>query len=224
MGGEIILKVSSKEEYEYIQSNIKTKPQTKEVTKQEFIDFCNSYPRSLARDVCGISDPPAVSYNDFEIGWWPLSVVASTHLYADNPEDYFYTPEEKRFYSIVINYKELYEEAQALLKKYKDEKFHKQLKDKFMASGKDNYIEFLESQCSEYERMLLENKKIQDSQKASRKLMKDVGVWIFKQKIKTLEEKMQTVDISRVREINAYKDGLKIFEDVFWRDERINSK
>ena len=219
MGGGIDLKVNSKEEYEYIQSNIKTKPQTKEVTKQEFIDFCNSYPRSLARDVCGISDPPAVSYNDFEIGWWPLSVVASTHLYTDNPEDYFYTPEEKRFYSIVINYKELYEEAQALLKKYKDEKFHKQLKDKFMASGKDNYIEFLENQCSEYERMLLENKKIQDSQKASRKLMKDVGMWIFKQKIKTLEEKMQTVDISRVREINAYKDGLKIFEDVFWRDK-----
>ena len=219
MGGTIILKVSSKEEYEYIKSNIKTEPQTKEVTKQEFIDFCNSYPRPLTRDVCGISDPPAVSYNDFEIGWWPLSVVASTHLYTDNPEDYFYTPEEKRFYSIVINYKELYEEAQALLKKYKDEKFHKQLKDKFMASGKDNYIEFLESQCSEYERMLLENKKIQDSQKASRKLMKDAGMWIFKQKIKTLEEKMQTVNISRVREINAYKDGLKIFEDVFWRDK-----
>ena len=213
------MKVNSKEEYEYIQSNIKTEPQTKEVTKQEFIDFCNSYPRPLTRDVCGISDPPAVSYNDFEIGWWPSSVVASTHLYADNPKDYFYTPAEERFYSIVINYKELYEEAQALLKKYKDEKFHKQLKDKFMASGKDNYIEFLESQCSEYERMLLENKKIQDSQKASRKLMKDAGMWIFKQKIKTLEEKMQTVDISRVREINAYKDGLKIFEDVFWRDK-----
>ena len=219
MGGEINLKVNSKEEYEYIKSHIKTEPQTKEVTKQEFIDFCNSYPRALIRDVCGISDPPAVSYNDFEIGWWPLSVIASTHLYADDPEDYFYTPEEKRFYSIVINYKELYEEAQALLKQHKDEKFHKQLKDKFMASGKDNYIEFLESQCSEYESMLLENKKLQDSQKASRELMKDAGMWIFKQKIKGLEEKMQATDISRIREINAYKDGLKIFEDVFWRDK-----
>lgn len=29
---------------------------------------------------------------------------------------------------------------------------------------------------------------------------------------------MQAIDISRIREINAYKDGLKIFEDVFWRD------
>lgn len=213
------MKVNSKEEYEYIQSHIKTKPQDKEVTKQEFIDFCNSYPRALVRDVCGISEPPAVSYNDFEIGWWPLSVIASTYEYDDNPEDLFYTPEEERFYSIVTNYEKLYEEAQALLKKYKDEKFHKQLKDKFMASGKDSYTEFLESQCSEYESILLENKKIQDSQKASRKLMKDAGMFIFKQKIKTLEEKMQAPDISCIREINAYKDGLKIFEDVFWRDK-----
>lgn len=187
--GGIILKVSSKEEYEYIKSHIKTEPQTKEVTKQEFIDFCNFYPRPLTRDVCGISDPPAVSYNDFEIGWWPLSVVASTHLYTDNPEDLFYVPEEERFYSIVTNYEELYDEAQALLKKYKDEKFHKQLKDKFIDSGKDDYTEFLESQCFEYENILIENKKVQDSQKASKKLMKDVGMFIFKQKIKALEEK-----------------------------------
>ena len=114
------MKVNSKEEYEYIKSNIKTKPQTKEVTKQEFIDFCNSYPHDLIRDVCGISDPPAISYNDFEIGWWPLSVVASTYAYDDNTEDYFYEPEEKRSYSIVINHEELHEEAQALLKKHRE--------------------------------------------------------------------------------------------------------
>ena len=113
------MKVNNKEEYEYIISNIKTKPQTKEVTKQEFIDFCNSYPRALIRHVSCISDPPAVSYNDFEIGWRPLSVVASTYAYDDNHKDYFYEPEEKRFYSIVINHEELHEEAQALLKKYR---------------------------------------------------------------------------------------------------------
>ena len=33
IGGEINLKVNSKEEYKYIESHIKTKPQTKEVTK-----------------------------------------------------------------------------------------------------------------------------------------------------------------------------------------------
>lgn len=119
------MKVNSKEEYEYIASNIKTEPQIKEVTKQEFIDFCNSYSRALTRNVCGISEPPAVSYNDFEIGWWPLSVVARTHLYANNPEDYFYEPEEERFYSIVINYEALYEEAQMLLKKYREDRMNK---------------------------------------------------------------------------------------------------
>ena len=125
MGSEINLKVNSKEEYEYIKSHIKTEPQTKEVTKQEFIDFCNSYPRALIRDVCGISDPPAVSYNDFEIGWWPLSVIASTRLYADDPKDYFYTPAEERFYSIVTNYEELYKEAQMLLKNYREDRINK---------------------------------------------------------------------------------------------------
>lgn len=213
------MRISSKEEYEYINSNRKTEPQRKDVTKQEFIDFCNSYPRALTSDVYGISEPPAVSYNDFEIGWWPLSIIASTRLYVDNPEDLFYIPEEERFYSIVTNYQELHEETQRLLKKYKDEKFHKQLKDKFVNSGKDNYVGFLENQCLEYENILLENKKIQDSQKASDKVMKDIGIFIFKQKIKALEEKMQTTDISRIREINAYKDGLKILEDMFWRDK-----
>ena len=125
MGGEINLRVNSKEEYEYIESNIKTEAQTKEVTKQEFIDFCNSYPRDLVRHVCCISDPPAVSYNDFEIGWWPLSIVASTHAYGDNPKDYFYVPEEKRFYSIVTNHEELHEEAQTLLKNYRDGRTNK---------------------------------------------------------------------------------------------------
>lgn len=119
------MKVNSKEEYEYIKSHIKTKPQDKDVTKQEFIDFINSYSRRLICDECGICSPPVVSYNDFKIGWWPLSVVASTHAYEDNPEDYFYVPEEERFYSIVINHEELYEEVQMLLKNYREDRINK---------------------------------------------------------------------------------------------------
>lgn len=115
------LKVNNKEEYEYIKSHIKIKPQDKDVTKQEFIDFINSYPRHLICHECGISTPPVISYNDFEIGWWPLSVIASTHDYEDNPEDLFYIPEEERFYTITINHEELHEEAQTLLKKYREE-------------------------------------------------------------------------------------------------------
>lgn len=84
-------------------------PITKKVTKEEFMEFIKNYPRKLERDVCGISDPPAVSYNDFELAnRWPYSTVASTFLYDDNPGDYFYEPEDKRVYSVVVNHEELF--------------------------------------------------------------------------------------------------------------------
>ena len=84
-------------------------PITKTVSEKEFYDFIRNYPRKLERDVCGISDPPAVSYNDFELAdRWPYSIVASTFLYDDNPGEYFYEPPEKRCYSIVTNYEELF--------------------------------------------------------------------------------------------------------------------
>lgn len=86
------------------------KPISKRVSREEFIEFINNYPRQLIRDVCGICEPPAVSYNDFELAnRWPYSVVARTFLYDDDPNDYFYEPEEKRTYSIVINYQDLFE-------------------------------------------------------------------------------------------------------------------
>ena len=84
-------------------------PIMKKVTKQEFIDFINSYPRKLERDVFGACDPPSVTYNDFELAnRWPYSIIASTMLYSDKPEDYWYTPEEERIYKIMINYQEVF--------------------------------------------------------------------------------------------------------------------
>ena len=84
------------------------KPITKNVTKEEFMEFIKNYPRKLERDVCGISDPPAVSYNDFELAnRWPYSIVASTFLYDDNPESDVYEPEDKRVYSVVVNHDEI---------------------------------------------------------------------------------------------------------------------
>lgn len=86
------------------------KPITKNVTKEEFMEFIKNYPRKLERDICGISGPPAVSYNDFELAnRWPYSIVASAFLYDDNPDDYFYEPEDKRTYRIVVNHEELFE-------------------------------------------------------------------------------------------------------------------
>lgn len=85
------------------------KPIKKKVTKEEFERYISNYPRRLEVDVCGISDPPLISYNDFELAnRWPYSVVARTWAYDDNPNDYFYEPEEEREYYIIENYEELF--------------------------------------------------------------------------------------------------------------------
>lgn len=71
------------------------------VSKAEFLDFIKNYPRKLDVDICGISDPPLKTYNDFTIAdKWPESVVASTFKYPSNEEDRYYIPEEDREYYI----------------------------------------------------------------------------------------------------------------------------
>ena len=77
-------------------------PIREKVSKQEFLNFIENYPRKLEIDCCGISDPPSITYNDFELAnRWPYSIIASTFAYDDNPSDYFYEPEEKRCYYII---------------------------------------------------------------------------------------------------------------------------
>ena len=83
-------------------------PIEKEVTKEEFEEFVNNYPRNLTRDWCGICDPPLISYNDFELAnRWPYSVVAWTWDYTYTPHGIAYTDEEKHYY-IIVNYEELF--------------------------------------------------------------------------------------------------------------------
>lgn len=84
-------------------------PLMKSVSKDEFAEFIKNYPRHLVRDVFGAGDPPAVSYNDFALAnRWPHSIVASTLLYDDDPNDYYYEPEEERVYWIMSNYAECF--------------------------------------------------------------------------------------------------------------------
>lgn len=86
------------------------KPVTKRVTKEEFNAFIRNYPRKLDVDVYGVSEPPNITYNDFELAAkWPYSIVASTFLYDDDPNDYYYLPEEDRNYTILENYEEVFE-------------------------------------------------------------------------------------------------------------------
>ncbi len=83
------------------------KPKKKSVTKQEFEEFITKYPRDLQCDVTGICDPPAISYNDFELAnRWPFSIVANTWAYSDNPNDYYYSANPT--YYIMENYEAVF--------------------------------------------------------------------------------------------------------------------
>lgn len=66
----------------------------KTVSKEEFLKYLRDYPRTLERDVCGISEPPTITYNDFKLGSWPDSVVAR---YND-------AEEKDKQYEIVVNF------------------------------------------------------------------------------------------------------------------------
>ncbi len=74
----------------------------KRVSKAEFDEFVKNYPRKLVVDVCGISAPPLISYNDFTLGKWSDSIVARTWAWEDDPNHYFYKPEEDRAYFIRV--------------------------------------------------------------------------------------------------------------------------
>jgi hypothetical protein len=79
------------------------------VSKEDFIKFIKTYPRKLDYDVCGICDPPIITYNDFELAnRWPYSIVAKTWAYSDNPTDYYYEPPEERSYYILVNYERVF--------------------------------------------------------------------------------------------------------------------
>lgn len=61
-------------------------------TKYEFDAFIAAYPRKLVRDVACFYDPPLVTFNDFTLGKWPQSVVASysfTDLDAKTPSNWY---------------------------------------------------------------------------------------------------------------------------------------
>ena len=81
----------------------------KDVSKEEFMEFIDNYPRKLTPDVFGAYEPPLITYNDFELAnRWPYSIVAKTLAYDDRPGDYYYTAPERRHYYIAVNYEEAF--------------------------------------------------------------------------------------------------------------------
>lgn len=205
------MKVSTQNEQDYITAHATIEKQFKNVTKEEFDEFIASYPRQLERDVCGICVPPAVTYNDWEIGWWSRSVVANTMLYSDNPKDLYYESEDKRFYQIVTNYEDLRKESQMLLEKYRRECFRTALKDRFIDSDENDYEYWLEQQCRAYAEKISEMEGNHNKQVASLKVLIDGYIAILKGTICEEATKKQK-DISK---INAYNDCLLKFEKIF---------
>lgn len=205
------MRISTRDESDYIDINATIEKQYKQVTKQEFDEFIASYPRHLERDVCGICDFPAISYNDWEIGWWSRSVVASTMMYSDDPKDLYYEPEDKRVYQIVTNYEDLRKESQMLLEKYKRNYFYRTLKDKFIDSDEDDYEAWLEEQCRAYAEKISQMEGEQNQRATSLKVLIDGYAAIIKGMILKEVTKKQK-DISK---INAYNDCLLKFEKIF---------
>lgn len=58
----------------------------KQCTAEELKTFLDHYPRPLVVDITGICDPPLQTWNDFTLGVWPRSVVAS----CSDPNGAFY--------------------------------------------------------------------------------------------------------------------------------------
>jgi len=85
-------------------------PIIKEVSKEDFMDFINKYPRKLTKLYDGSKTPPLITYHDFEMSTkWLYSIVATTFDY-DFPDEYCYQPENKRAYRIMANFEDIFKE------------------------------------------------------------------------------------------------------------------
>lgn len=58
-------------------------PMFKEVSRQDFRVFLETYPRALTPDKSGISEPPLVSYSDFSAAKGFDAIVAKYHEHPD---------------------------------------------------------------------------------------------------------------------------------------------
>lgn len=59
----------------------------KSVTQAEHDAFIAAYPRPLKRGLLTICTPEILQHNDFTLGKWPESVVASYSTYGGDPTD-----------------------------------------------------------------------------------------------------------------------------------------
>lgn len=66
------------------------------VTDWEFREFIESYPNPLEKNISRMCEPPLLTYNDFSLGDWPNSIVASC-LLTDDGEGYNWEIKQELF-------------------------------------------------------------------------------------------------------------------------------
>ncbi len=82
------------------------KQEWSEVTKDEFYKYLENYPRELTSDCSAVSDPPLVTYNDFQLAnRWPDSIVAKFNA---GEGDAYYGNNYKNRYYVCINHEECF--------------------------------------------------------------------------------------------------------------------
>lgn len=144
------MKISTKDEQEYINTHAIIEKQLKDVTKQEFDEFIASYPRHLEYEITG----KCQAYYDYEIGQYANGMVASTSWWF--VDDKHEKSEER--YRVIINCDDIYKESQMLLRENKREQLHKKLLDEFRSSAETDYSRWLEYKmeimCNRYAKQI----------------------------------------------------------------------
>lgn len=75
----------------------------KQVNKQDFYSFIESWPNKLNYDVAGMFEPPLASYNDFSGGkMWPESIVAKIKMDWLGPNGEIDEENHKKFWEYYI--------------------------------------------------------------------------------------------------------------------------
>lgn len=77
-----------------MEKDIEPSIEFKEVSKEVFDAFINTYPRKLEWNITNISEPPLGTWNDFADGKkWPESIVAQVKLYDESAYHFFKKPQ-----------------------------------------------------------------------------------------------------------------------------------
>lgn len=84
-------------------------PEFKKVSKEEFKEYLNNYPRELVFDAYRVCEPASLTWNDFELAdRWPYSIIARTSDYDEFNGTEWEIPEEERTYSVLANIEEVF--------------------------------------------------------------------------------------------------------------------